>query len=846
MMISQLTNYPTPTPPLEIRGGASPRVSPSPYFKGRGWGGVDTIWPISLPNLSKRLAHLLLYLLLISSLRVLGQTSSTSSPVTKAFNSYRQQTLPEKLFVHTDQTTYLTGETLWFSVYYVDGTFHKPLDLSKVAYLELLDKEGKSVLQTKVALVAGGGNGTLFLPASLRSGSYLIRAYTNWMKNDGAGYFFEKPITIVNPFVPLDPPAPNSLADNYDIQLFPEGGHLVQGLASKVAFKVADASGRGVPVRGYLLNGQNDTLSRFTAFKFGMGSFMLTPVANVTYRVLMQDERGRSFTRSLPAIAPQGYVMRVEESSAEQLTVSVSTNVSGASSVFMFAHTRNAVKLAESKAIQGETRFSIDKKALGEGISHLTLFDASQQPVCERLYFKRPAAMPITLLTDQPEYAARTSVRVDATVPTAALKTGPMAMSVAVYRLDSLGAASSENILSNLWLTSDLPGYVESPDYYLQPGNPDVAQAADNLMLTHGWRRFTWASVLNPQRVAHPFIPEINGPVIQATVTDPATGKPLPDVITFLSTVGKPIRLYVSNSDSAGRVRFEMRDFFGQRDIVLQTGPQDSTARLTITNPFSDVPASRPLPDFFVPEARADQLLSRSVAMQVQSAYGTNQSRYVYPAIDSAAFYGKPSETYLLDAYTRFPRTEEVLREYVPGVLPRKRQGRFRLEVLNLPYRAIFEEPALMLIDGVPVFDGDKVIEFSPLKVKQLDVLTNRYFLGQAQFSGIVSFMTYKGDLAAFPLDAHVLKLDYDGLQLRREFYAPRYDQANPPATRLPDARTLLYWNPAVPVNASGTARLDVATSDQTGTYLVEVNGLTKDGQAGSQQTVFRVKNALK
>ncbi|MBC7571780.1 MAG: hypothetical protein H7319_18930 [Spirosoma sp.] len=789
-----------------------------------------------------RYTHLFLYfLLLYSSLVSYGQPSS----VTQAFDSYRQQSLIEKLFVHTDQNFYLTGETLWFSAYYVDGSFHRPLDVSKVAYVELLDKEGRSIVRTKAGMTAGGGNGSLFLPASLRSGTYLMRAYTNYMKNAGAGYFFEKPLTIVNPFIPLDPPSSDPVAE-YDIQLFPEGGHLVQGLMSRVAFKAGDASGHGVTIRGWLLNGQNDTLSRFTSHKFGMGSFDVTPAAGVKYRVLMQDEQGRSFTRPLPAVQPRGYVVRVDDAGAEQLKITVSTNVDAASSVSLFAHTRNAIKVADSKTIEREASFMVDKKALGDGITHLTIFNASQQPVCERLYFKQPLALPITLKTNQPDYAARTPVILDASVQ-GLTGAGQTNLSIAVYRLDSLSTASSENILSSLWLTSDLPGYVESPAYYLQPETSDVKQAVDNLMLTHGWRRFRWADILGKTSPPHPFIAEVNGPLVQGAITDPTTGAPLPGKITFLSTIGKPIRLSVSTSDAAGRVRFEVRDFYGPKSLVLQTSPPDSLARLSLLNPFSDEPTPHTLPDFSLPEARLDQLLNRSVAMQVQSAYTNDRSvRYAYPVIDSTAFYGKPSESYLLDTYTRFPRMEEVLREYVPGVMPRKRQGRFRLEVVNSPYRAIFDEPALVLIDGVPVFDGDRVIEFSPLKIKQLDVLTNRYFLGRTEFNGIVSFMTYKSDLTGFPLDAHVQKLDYDGLQLQREFYTPRYDLANPQSSRLPDARTLLYWNPALQTSTDGNARISFPTSDQTGTYLIEVNGLTKEGRAGNQRATFRVKNIPK
>ena len=107
--------------------------------------------------------------------------------------------------------------------------------------------------------------------------------------------------------------------------------------------------------------------------------------------------------------------------------------------------------------------------------------------------------------------------------------------------------------------------------------------------------------------------------------------------------------------------------------------------------------------------------------------------------------------------------------------------------------------------------------------------------------------MTYKGDLAGFPLDTRLLKLDYDGLQRQREFYAPRYDRpANATTSRLPDARTLLYWNPSLKIGAPGKTQLDFYTSDQTGTYVVEVNGLTNDGQAGYQQTRFEVKNTPK
>ena len=783
--------------------------------------------------------------LLLVRLAAFGQTTIAADWLVQSFDSYRRQALTEKLFVHTDQAFYLTGESMWFKVYYVDGTYHKPLDLSKVAYLDLLDGSGTSVLQTAVALSATGGNGALSLPTNLPSGTYRLRGYTNWMKNGDTTYFFEKNVTIINPFRRLGLKLPRETV-RYDVQFFPEGGHLVQGLPSRIAFRVADDTGRGVNARGWLLGEKNDTLAQLTTQHLGKGSFTLTPTQNAAYQALFVDEKGRSFSQPLPTIQPHGYVMRLEESSADQLQITVTTNVPNASVVYLFAHTRQAINFAEAHPIQRETSFLLDKRTLGDGISHLTLFDANHQPVCERLYFKRPAnQLAITLKTDRDTYATRSKINLTTSVqgPDAARADSP-ALSMAVYRLDSLATPHSEHLLSYLWLSSDLAGLIESPDSYWQADSPQLREDTDLLMLTQGWRRFHWNDILKPNRPGFHYLPEYRGQLVEGQVTDPQTGQPVSGVITYLSAPGKPTRLYVSRSDTTGRVYFEMRDFWGTKIILAQTNPADSLKKLTIRSPYAPVSGTLPLPEPGVSELQQETLLGRSVAMQVQQTYwGDRLLRYQLPVVDSLPFYSRPRESYQLDAYTRFSRMEEVLREYVRGVMPRKKQGRFQLNVVNLPSNELFTDNSLVLMDGVPVFDIDKLIEFSPRKVQQIDVVSNNYGMGPVLFNGIVSFMTYKGDLSGFPLPANVVKLNYDGLQLRREFYAPRYETARQLENRLPDKRTLLYWNPNLTVDTNGQARTDFFTSDQPGTYLIEVNGLSTDGTAGYQKTVFTVQN---
>ncbi len=100
------------------------------------------------------------------------------------------------------------------------------------------------------------GNGSFLLPVDLASGKYRLRSYTNWMKNFSANYFFEKELTIVNPrfFTGKD-----SLRQKtaYRINFFPEGGNLVYGLKSRVAFSVTDQSNRGISCEGFIVNDKN-------------------------------------------------------------------------------------------------------------------------------------------------------------------------------------------------------------------------------------------------------------------------------------------------------------------------------------------------------------------------------------------------------------------------------------------------------------------------------------------------------------------------------------------------------------------------------------------------------------
>ncbi|WP_216849052.1 hypothetical protein [Pedobacter sp. L105] len=787
----------------------------------------------------KIMAYIKLTLLTFAfSLLLLSAKAQVIQQVQAGFSTYNHRTIEEKIFVHTDKDKYLPGEVLWFKAYAVDENDHKPLNLSKVLYVDILDEHQNAVIQTKVSLKNGMGSGSVYIPVTVINGNYQFRAYTNWMKNFSPDAYFVKKITLINPLKSPDAPVKESTAA-FHIQFFPEGGNLVNGITSKVAFKATGQNGSGVAVTGAIVNQRNDTVARFNALRFGMGSFIFTPAPNTVYKAVVRMGSTK-IIQDLPEVSQQGYVMKLEDNGSGQLNVTVTSAGNKEGNVYLFAHTRQAIKAARSETlVNGMAHFTISKNSLGEGISQFTVFDEAKQPVCERLYFKKPVQqLLIAANTDQQEYNLRKKVNVRVMAKDLAGKAADAELSMAVYRVDSLQSLDPGNIFNYLWLSSELKGIVESPEYYFKNSGADVNEALDNLMLTQGWRRFNWANILANKPVSFTYLPEYTGHLITAKIVNIVTNLPAKNILTYLGVPGKRVQLYTSKSDSSGNLLYNTRDFYGPNEIIVQTNSLiDSTYRIEVLSPFSDQHSSAELPKFSISQGQLTAIQEHSLGVQVMNIYSGNHIRkFSDQVVDSTAFYGKPSSVYKLDDFTRFTTMEEDLREYVKEDNIVKTKGKFHIKVLS-GVGFLFGDP-LVLLDGIPVFSMDKVMTVDPLKVKKLEVMPFSYYYGPSAEQGVFSFTTYKGDLGGVELDPHAVVLDYEGLQLNREFYSPVYDTAAQAASRIPDFRNLLYWSPEINTEDA----VSFYTSDRAGKYVGVIQGITANGDAGSEYFTFEVR----
>ena len=787
---------------------------------------------------------ILLFLLPCLAATAFAQTDN-SNDVQKSFDQYQSSTLQEKLFVHTDKSFYVAGEIVWCKVYNVDASTHQPTDISKVSYIEIINKENKPVLQAKISMQNGTGNGSFLLPFSMASGNYILRAYTNWMKNFNPEFFFEKQMTIVNTLKNSESQTDVDTTA-YDIQFFPEGGNLVNRLESNVAFKVVNQYGQGTSFLGFLLNGKNDTLLRFQPLKFGMGRFSFTPKKEETYQAVIKVN-DRLITKPLPSRYEQGYVMKLMSADNQHLSVSVTTNIrSSESPVYLFVHSGDKTVMAQTKPMtDGKAEFVLDKNTLPEGISHITLFNNAHQPLCERLYCKPPKRqLAIDVTTDATVQNTRHKIQLRIDTKDSARPIDAN-LSLSVFRLDSLQAPEATNLFNYLWLGSEIKGTIESPDYYLNDSSEEAREALDNLMLTQGWRRFQWNALLQNTKPFFHFLPEYEGQIITGKITNGTTGLPASGVATYFSVPGEKFAFGNAASDDSGNISWTVASrFYGSGEAIAQTG--DTTAnqyRIILTDPFSTQPFASSLLPFHLSEIWKESLLNNSINAQAQNAYlADERQRFIIPEIDTSAFYGKPDKRYLLDDYTRFPTMEEVMREFVTEVRVNKGGEQYHYTVDNLPYRVFFKGEPLVLLDGVPVWDVNKIIAFNPLLVKGLDVVTHKYYLGSQIYNGIVSYSTYKGDATGLELNPDAVQTEYEGLQLEREFYTPVYETPQQTGSRIPDFRNVLYWSPDVNTDSQGKATVTFYTSDLPGNYAVTLQGNTVKGLAGSRTITIAVK----
>jgi hypothetical protein len=798
-----------------------------------------------MQNIKKYFSFVALTLLALHPSKTIAQKTDV---LTHKVENYTTKHLEEKLFLHTDKTVYLSNEICWFKIYNVDGFFNLPLSISSIAYVELIGNQSKAVLQEKVDLQNGSGTGSLKLPTKIASGNYTLRAYTNWMKNYGSEFFFQKNITVINTEKEQGAIPTIQIQDELKIQLFPEGGNLINDIENRVAFKLVDQFGKGFDSYAFIVNERSDTIQKLHTLKLGIGSCIFKPLDGHSYKMSVQLSNGKTISENFPRSMNSGYSLRVLNTNKplENILLSVESKSISSPIAYIIGHARGVVKFFKQVQLEnGKANYNIPIAVLGEGINSFTLFDENRKPVSERLYFKYPEEnMGLAVALDAKEYAERNKVTLKLNSFLQNGKPTTAELSMSVYKIDDLQSIDESNIQNYLWLTSDLVGKVESPNSYFNYTDPQRVELMDNLMLTNGWRRFKWDNVLNDRNPGFEYIPEIAGKIVTGKIIPSNSNLPLNGITAYLSMPSKRTQFRSSMSDQNGRLKFQFTDFYNDDQVIAQIEKNNAANyKMEIETPFIKSTETYPVSLLPYSNEQKFQINRYHRDLQVQNYFNQNYTnKFEIPLVDTNAFYHKADITYLLDDYSRFTTLEEVFREYMTPVKLSKSGANVDISVYDNVQKRYFSNQPLILLDGYPITDLNKFMGYDPLKIRKIEIVDRMYFLGNQTYYGILNCTTYNGKMETYELDPQAVVLDFKGLQSQREFITPDYTSKDLASVRQPDFRHLLYWSGNITTNEKGKNELSFFTSDVPGKYVIVVQGMNKQGMLGYQEFMFNVK----
>ena len=293
-------------------------------------------------------------------------------------------------------------------------------------------------------------------------------------------------------------------------------------------------------------------------------------------------------------------------------------------------------------------------------------------------------------------------------------------------------------------------------------------------------------------------IPEYEGEIVSIRVPAMYSG-----VTAVLSGPGLRNDIYSSTVDSTGLVSFYTGNIYGDRDLVFELNSRDvnDDFSLEVLSPFASPELDRDgVPELHLNGSVAEDLKRRSVAMQISRHFGIDEYMDSLQLRPDLLFKGGTMTVYEMDDYTRFPTMRETIVEYVREVHIRRQDGEPVLKIVPgksfESYSSMLGGNALVLVDGVPVSEHGRVLDLNPALLRRICIYPYDVSTGSCIYSGVVNFISFRGDMAGLQFPGRVRILDFHGVTFPVTVGAAREDSLSP------DYRYTRIWQPLLHLEA--------------------------------------------
>ncbi|MBK0380975.1 carboxypeptidase regulatory-like domain-containing protein [Mucilaginibacter segetis] len=649
-----------------------------------------------------------------------------------------------------------------------------------------------------------------------------------------------------------------------DVQFFPEGGELINGVLTKVAFKALNTNGLGIGAKGNVIDNAGKIVANFTSQHLGMGAFNLIPEDGKTYKANVTFTDGTKATYSLPRARPSGVNLAVYNvDTAASITIKISSNspyfdANRGKPYYIIAQSGGAVYFAAQTALASPVySAAIPKSKFPTGLVQLTLFNGQGTPVSERVFFiQHHDNLTLNLTADNKVYTTRQRVKI---AISAKNKKVPVEGNFSIAVVDESKVPFDENaessILSNLLLTSDLKGYIEKPNYYFLSKNANAAQDLDILLLTQGYRRIAYSEILAGKYPPVYLLPEQHGIELSGVIRN-NTGLPIAKGKLSLQIPAK--NFYAeTTADMVGNFKFSDLSFPDSSEVIIsgRNNVNNKNLMLTANGETYQVPTlNRYVNDRILNIDTAFKPYLQNSKKQYDNSHNLKEvvikSTTITPRhTDYPSLTGLPPEPDQVLNKDRFVGCQNLL-SCLPSMLLGATVENGNIYMMS-SYNSNNKLPMQVFVNGLPVdfnylgtIDGSTVESVEFFKKDGLSGVNERYGT-----SGIISISLKKikktkisfNELQELVPPPYIMKLKPQGYSIVREFYSPKYGVTGQTAFG-PDLRTTIYWNPNVTTDKTGAATVDFFNADGRGTYRATIEGFDADGNLGRYVLRYTVK----
>lgn len=493
-----------------------------------------------------------------------------SSSIASSLKRYRQENAAEKVYLHTDKTSYYPYEDMWFKAYLVDATTHSPSVASQVVYVDLIDDKNDKV-KTWVLHTSKGLKGDMQWAPYHRRGTYTLRAYTNVMRNQSDEFFFEKEITLAETEAQA---SDNSSADAKDliVNFYPEGGDLIHNVASQVAYRISTPSGKSISLKTKVVDQSGAVIAHSESRHRGMGLFQITPQNQQEYK-LVAEYQDSIYEYSLPSALPDGISLGVNTNSTENLYISVAASqdeyLNGSK---LIGHVRGQLVVQVNNPQPGK-QIVVPKSTLPSGIIHFTLFDRHERPHAERIIFNEYDVNSSVVNLDSKvlPQSDQQFINIDLSPDSLLWQGDNVDLSISVTKNAEVDKSVARNDINGyLLLESDIDKTLPNIEEYLSKADHKVTRYhLDLLMRVCQWRRFDWRSVLSSDEpIVAPHTAEIVYRVSGQTITK--KGKAPVQTAVLLNTLQPSFYMASTLTDANGYFSFDSIPLADSTLYILQ------------------------------------------------------------------------------------------------------------------------------------------------------------------------------------------------------------------------------------------------------------------------------------